>query len=170
MVQQIRIRTTIPRVAGKVAKLPKKFNKAAEYIGIEWALSVKKGAKSILRHKISANYSNELINGIDVRQLGRGKKTFEIGVYGKASRYGRYIERGFKSHRIPLDYIEQHMANPGQKGQRVDPPQTYMIVNGKKVYYIMVSGRPKPFLKPALLNSMNRLPAIFKRGMETYLR
>lgn len=165
------MRTNIPRVAGKIAQLPKKFEAAAEDIGKEWAFSVKRGAKAILSRKISKKYSRELIRGIDVRQLGRGTKTFEIGVYGRANRYARYIERGFKPHRIPLDYIDQHMNNPGQKGKYVKPLKSYILnAQGEKVYYIMVSGKPRPFLRPALVNSMNRLPEIFKRGMKAHMR
>lgn len=155
------MRTNIPHVAGKIAKLPNKFDAAAEDIGKEWAFSVKRGAKAILSRKIGKTriYTRKLMKGIDIFQVGGGRKTFEIGVYGPANRYGRYIERGFKSHRIPVEYIQQHLDNPGQKGQYVENPTRF----------IMVSGQPKPFLRPALFNSMKRLPEICKRGMKAHL-
>lgn len=123
----IRIHTNIPHVSGRLKLLPQKFEKKSERIALAWAKAVRKSAK--LR---SPRDTGTLANNIDYRFIQNTKgnisqKRMVVGVFGKAFRYGRYVERGWTPHWIPVEFIEQHRANPGQKGQWVDNPEGWVL-------------------------------------------
>ena len=153
----VRIHTTIPRVAGRLKLLPKRLEKKSERIGIAWAKAVRKSAK--LR---APKDTGTLANSIEFRQIMNktGKysvKRWEIGIFGKAYRYGRYIERGWTPHWIPIEYLEQHRENPGQKGQYVENPSGWVLSHP----FNTRTG----FISSALLATKRNLPNILKREL-----
>lgn len=167
------LRSNIPRVAGRYAKLPKRFEAATVEISEEWAKEVKKGAKlRVPRGRGGFKNTGTLRNSINMRQ--KGNKTWAVGVYGKAWRYGRYVERGFRPHWIPIEYIEQHKANPGQKGQYVGDRSGNESWGGfgwtKPKAWVYLKGTAHPFLRPAMTASIKKLPKIIKRGWDKHLK
>lgn len=168
------LHTNIPRIAGTYAGLPKRFEKAAVEITHEWAKAARKNAKlRVPRGKGGFKNTGTLRNSIDIRQ--KGDKTWTVGVYGRAWRYGRYVERGFRKPRwIPIEYIEQHKANPGQKGQYVGNKDSNESWGGfgwdRPKAWVRLSGRAHPFLRPGLMATKKQLPKIIKRGWDKHLK
>ena len=64
------------------------------------------------------------------------------------------MESGYSQHVIPIEYIEQHMSNPGAKGTYVDDVREYVTVGPKP---------PRPFIRPAMIKSMSKLGPTIRR-------
>ena len=153
----IRITTNIPRVAGRVAKLPNRLESYSGDIGLAWANDVVSGAKRRAPHD-----TGTLKKNIDYRRITKkggivSTKRFVVGIYGKAARYGRYVESGWKPHWIPVDFIYQHQESPGQKGQFVEEPSGWVLSHP----YNVRTG----FISDSLESSIRRLPTIVKRTL-----
>lgn len=167
------LHSNIPRVAGTYAALPKRFEKAAVEISEEWAKAAQRNAKlRVPRGRGGFRNTSTLRNSIGIRQ--KGDKTWTVGVYGKAWRYGRYVERGFKPHWIPIEYIEQHKANPGQKGQYIGDQGAHDSFGGfswdRPKAYVYLRGIAHPYLRPGLLATKKQLPSIIKKGWKKHLK
>ena len=152
----IRITSNLPSVIGRLSKFPEQLEDSAESIGKAWATYIVKLAKSK-----APSFTGTLRNSIDKKQ--KSKKTWEVGIYGKASRYGKIIEAGFPPHLIPADYVTQHLASPGQKGQSSDDSQWASDTGG---YFI---SKPNPsntgFIQKSFNISKTRLPRIVKKSL-----
>lgn len=144
----ITMRTNIPHVSGRISKWPNKMEKSAHQIARVWAKAVQKSAK--LR---APRNTGTLVKNIEAR--GVANKTWSIGVYGPAYRYGRYVERGFSPHWVPIEYLEQHENNPGAKGQFVANPRAF----------IYLRGTAQPFIGPALLATRSNLKDMFNKAI-----
>ncbi len=150
---QITMKSNIKEVTGRIAKLPEKFELVASDISLEASKQVVKTAKN---HAPRA--TGTLRESIEYRKIGN--KTYEIGVYGAASRYAGYVERGFTPHYIPIQYIELHYSNPGMRGT---PEAMSSIGYLNPSAYAFVSGRAQPFMKPALTQVKENIPEIARR-------
>ena len=149
----ITMKTNIKGVAGRIAKLPEKFEKATNDIILEASKQAVKIAKN---HAPRA--TGTLREGIEYRKIS--DKTYEIGVYGAASRYAGYVERGFTSHYIPIQYIELHYSNPGVQGSS---EAMSSMGYSNPLAYAFVSGRAQPFMKPALTQVKENIPEIARK-------
>ena len=149
----IRMKNNIPRVSGALIKLPNQLDKSAETIGKEWAKWVQKAAKRApsFTGTLKANIKAEK------EKSKKGYKTWIVGVFGKASRYGRYVERGWTPHWIPIDYIWQHQANPGQKGEYVDNPSGWVLSHSNNT--------DTGFLRKAVQASKSNIPNIIQKAL-----
>lgn len=156
----IRIRTNIEDVAGKVAKLPNRLNRGAEDIGKEWGQWVVKAAK-----RRAPVVTGNLRKNIQLKP--KTKKTWEVGIYGSASRYGAFVEQGmYPKQAIPVEYIDQHMSNPGQKGI----PTNQLGEGNARGWFRPKASSKKGFLAKSLQVSKNYIPKIVTRAMANRLR
>lgn len=64
--------------------------------------------------------------------------------FGRAEAYGWAQEKGFRTHRIPVEYIEQHREQPGKRGEFVDNPKGFVTVSKERK-----TGEDGYFIEPA---------------------
>lgn len=145
----LKITSNIKQVRARLAKLPMKFEKYSRELALELAKFGKKNAK--LRAPVA---TGTLKDGIDYKRIS--DKTYSIGVYGKASRYARYVERGYRPHWIPVAYMELHYSNPGAKGKS----EHGVGVSGG---YYYARGTAQPFLSPAIERTVQSAVSIARK-------
>lgn len=157
MAMAIRISTNIPNVSGVLSKFPRKMEESAEDIGEAWAKWVTKRAKKNLG---PVRFTGKL--KASIKPIQKSRKVWEVQITGgeKVMRYGTHVEKGFSPHVIPLDYIDQHMSNPGAKGTWVSKPKGFFVSKPKHT----------GFLSKALVVSKKQLPRITRLATDKNLR
>lgn len=150
----IRMKSNIPHVRGVLSKFPNKLDIASEQIGQEWANMIVKMSRAQ-----APVFTGTLRDGI--KATPTGKKTWVVGIYGKAYRYGRYLERGFTPHWVPFEYIQQHMENPGVKGTPVGDPVGYFLSHANNTN--------TGFISKSFNRSKSRLPRLVRKDLNKNL-
>jgi len=90
-----------------------------------------------------------LANSINVVPITKGFAVTVDAPYGVAQEYG------FTPHVIPIEFIFQHLASPGARGQWVDNP----------IRFVWVS-KSTPFVMPALDATAQNFPNIARRFLD----
>jgi len=143
---RLTITTNIPDAIGVMKELPERFRSVATGIVKGWAdASVKKAIETAPR------FTGTLASNLIAMEIT--KQRWGIAITGPAANYGRYIEKGFAPHWIPIDYMEQHRGSPGQKGQWVDNPSGWMLSHP---YGATNTG----FIRRAIINASRELQRI----------
>lgn len=117
---QVKISSNIYSGIRTIQKLDRSLKTISKEIGNEIAKDVKKGIlqrapkdTGFLKNSVKINYVKRSNN----------EEQYTVGITGNARRYAILINRGFKPHWIPRQYMELHKSNPGTKGERIDPSE-----------------------------------------------
>jgi hypothetical protein len=105
---------TLPQFQVYLNQLPKKLQKSSQEINMEMAKSLEMGIKLGINPTggFSTGHFKE-----QVKVLPKGDNTLQI----VGPRYWKYLNLGVGPKTpIPIEFLEQHMGNPGVKGQWVD--------------------------------------------------
>jgi len=156
---RITITTDIPHVIGAAERFSKSLKTpVAKELGNVWSMWVVKAAKR--RAIFSADSTGTLKKGIGRKE--DGPKTWEVGYFGKSRRYGRYVERGFRPHWIPVEYINIHRQNPGQKGHPLSKEE---IMETGGYVYVDDNNIPTGLITKSLAASRKKIPDFLKKAM-----
>ena len=128
--------------ANKVVKL---FNKLPGNINSEGDKLVLRIVKSLQRRaRMRAPVeTGNLWESIQARKASKGVAILEVD-----SPYAMAQEFGFTPHWIPIEFVEQHLADPGIPGQWVDNPKGWILSQWKN----------GPFIRPAVSGVLKDLP------------
>jgi hypothetical protein len=108
---------TLPQFQAYLNQLPKNLDKALPEINMEMAKSLQMKIKTRI-NPTSFFSSGHLKNSINV-QKGKGKGQMMV----TGPRYWNYVNLGIGPDvAIPLEFLEQHLANPKAKGKWVSDP------------------------------------------------
>jgi len=165
---RVAMKVDVPKIDGLKLKLDDNFRKIRYQFMEEWSKWIVGDA----RRRARAQHGDRLAN--DIVYWEESNQTYKVGFTGRSSRYGRYLERGFRKHVIPVEYMGIHNMFPGQKGtparmrsmgysgSRNDGPEFkrpsgYLVVEkakNKKGYMI----------GPAVLNSSKHIQRLLKKA------
>lgn len=98
-------------------------------------------------------FTGNLYSKITIPPKKRAQFHYEFQV---AARYGVFQEIGYDRHYIPIEYIEQHILNPGARGEFVRKPR----------YFVGVS-KFTPFLKPAHIITARKYKNFWKQALKS---
>ena len=111
---------TFPEWQNYMNRLPAKFDKAIPQIQEEAAKTFQRMLKFRI-NSVSPYSTNNLKNSIVVKPA-RKKGDFDImGAY-----YFKYVNAGIGPAFIPVEFLEQHMANPNAPGEFVPFPKAWI--------------------------------------------
>ena len=113
---------TLKEFQGYINNLPAKLEKEVPTINKEMAKSVVRRLKFHL-HEVSGSSTGNLRASFKSKSDNKDR----IKVYG--ARYWKYLNEGRFPRVIPAQFIQQHLANPGMKGQRVPNPEWIIPTN-----------------------------------------
>jgi hypothetical protein len=140
---------TLKEFQSYLNKLPSKLQKETGTINQEIAESLVRRIKFNL-HEVSESSTGNLRDSIRAKLTEKNK----IKIYG--ARYWKFLNQGKFPEAIPSQFMEQHMANPGQVGQRVNSPNFVSPTNKTNEGFVDKS-----------IDSLNRdMDKIVNRGMQ----
>jgi len=155
---RMKLTSNIPDLRGKVVQIPNKLNNSAVDIGLGWAKWVVKSAK--LR---SPRFTGSLARSIGITGHP-SPKVYTVGFMDgtPGAAYGMAVENGWTPHWIPIEWIEDHRASPGTRGQYIENPQGWMLSHSANT-------RTK-FMESALDASVRAIPKIITRELDKKLK
>ena len=134
----------LERVQRLLNNLPKEIEKQ---IGDKGTHELAINLQNRMKRRVPVGNTGWLRKSIMVEKIKRFQEAVVISAF-----YAMAIEKGSKLHPIPVEYLEQHLSNPGSPGQRVKDPKGY----------IMAGGPPRPFIQPSITSFINQLPKLLE--------
>lgn len=135
MVVNVEIRG-LNEVSKFLADLPKKIEKEIDDTNGLFMKNVRRSAIARVPRATGV-----LANSIILKKTNKNEWKIIVD-----SPYAAAQEFGFTPHIIPIEYIEQHLGNPGARGRFVKNPTAFVMVS-----------KSHPFLMPALEMNLSNL-------------